>query len=325
MGNVQRLVLVAAALLAGMVLALPSPSAAQAWPQRPVKFLIPLGPGSGIDIGARLLADRLTARWGQPVVVENRPGGDALVAIGAFVGSNDDHLLLCAPTSSFTHHPYVHRNLPYKPSDLQPIFRISNTIIAFAVPASAGFASMADLVARARAQPGKLNWASVTGVLDLVFAGFLKNAGLEMTKVPYRNPVEAFNDVAAGRVEIALGALAIAQPHMQAGTIKVLALTNSIRAPAAPDIPTAQEAGVPDLTFDGLTGCFGRADMPLALRERIAADFAAAAADPVIAERLTLTGQVPNSGGPKEFGADIDAQRAKVADVAQRLGMAPTQ
>jgi tripartite-type tricarboxylate transporter receptor subunit TctC len=137
MGNVQRLMLLAAALLAAVPLAGPSPAAAQTWPQRPVKFLIPLGAGSGIDIGARLLADRLSARWGQPVVVENRPGGDALVAIGAFVGSNDDHVLLCTPSSSFTHHPYVHQNLPYKPSDLQPIFRISNTIIAYAVPASA--------------------------------------------------------------------------------------------------------------------------------------------------------------------------------------------
>ena len=93
-----------------------------------------LGPGSGTDIGARLLADRLTKKWGQPVVVENRPGGDGIVAISAFVSAHDDHVLLFAPTSSFTAHPYLHDNLPYKPGDLAPIARVSNTIIGISVP-----------------------------------------------------------------------------------------------------------------------------------------------------------------------------------------------
>ena len=110
------------------------PSAAQTWPQRTVKFVLPLGAGSGVDIGARLFADRLSIRWGQPVVVENRPGGDALVAIGAFVGAHDDHVLLYSPSGSFTAHAYLHDNLPYKPSDLLPIARVSNTVIAIAVP-----------------------------------------------------------------------------------------------------------------------------------------------------------------------------------------------
>ena len=128
-----------------------SPAVAQVWPQRPVKFVLPLGPGSGADIGARLLADRLTARWGQPVVVENRPGGDAIVAISTFVNAHDDYVLLCSPTSAFTAHPYLHENLPYKPSDLLPIARVSNTIITLAVPASLNVGSVADLVALARA------------------------------------------------------------------------------------------------------------------------------------------------------------------------------
>src|ERR1700694_4698526 len=98
-----------------------TPSAAQSWPQRTVRFLVPLGAGSGADIGARLLGDRLAKHWGQPVVVENRPGGDAIVAIGAFVNARDDHILLFSPSSSFTAHPFLHENLPYKPSDLVAI------------------------------------------------------------------------------------------------------------------------------------------------------------------------------------------------------------
>ena len=130
-----------------------APSAAQPWPQRTVKFIVPLGPGSGVDIGARLFADRLTARWGQPVVVENRPGGDGIVAINAFVSGRDDHTLLCTPTSSFTAHPYLHDNLPYKAGDLLPIARVSSTLITIAVPASLNVATLAELMAMARSLP----------------------------------------------------------------------------------------------------------------------------------------------------------------------------
>ncbi len=131
----------------GLVAIAVAASAATDWPSRPVKFLLPLGAGSGSDIGARLFADRLSARWGQPVVVENRPGGDALVAINAFVTARDDHVLLFSPSSSFTAHPYLHDNLPYKPSDLVPITRVSNTFITLSVPADLNVGSLAELVA----------------------------------------------------------------------------------------------------------------------------------------------------------------------------------
>lgn len=324
MRGVLRLLIVLGLLAPAMLWA--RPAAAEAWPQRPVKFLLPLGPGSGVDIGARLLADRLSARWGQPVVVENRPGGDAIVAINAFVSAHDDHVLLATPTSSFTAHPYLHDNLPYKWSDLLAIARVSNTIITLAVPTSLNVGSLADLVALARAQPGKLNWAGVTGALDFLFAGFLRHAGLNMTKVPYRNPVEAANDLAEGRVQAYLSALAIIRPQIEAGKIKPLAVTNKVRAPTAPDVPTVKEAGYPDLTLDGLVGFFGPPEMSNALRERIAADIGAVvAADPTIGQRLTATGQIPNAGGPTEFAAAIEEQRAQIAGIAKELGIKPTQ
>jgi tripartite-type tricarboxylate transporter receptor subunit TctC len=323
--NVQRsLFALAFGFLATLIFGV-TPSAAQTWPQRPVKFIVTLGPGSGIDIGTRLLADRLTKRWGQPVVVENRPGGDALVAISAFVGANDDHTLLASPSSSFTAHPLQYKSLPYKPSDLLPIARVSNTIIVIAVPASLEVGSLADLVAMARAQPGKLNWAGTTGAIDFLFAGFLKNAGLNMSKVPYRNQVEAANDLAAGRIQVNETALAIVRPQLQAGKIKLLAVTNSTRAPTYPDVPTAKEAGYPDLALDGLVGFFGPPQMPKELCERIAADVREVAADPIIEERLTLTGQILNVGGPAEFHAAIEEQRARLAVAAKDLGIEPTQ
>ena len=324
MHKVQRSLL-ALVLLAPFMLWAPQ-ALAQGWPQRTVKFLLPLGPGSGVDIGSRLLADRLSARWGQPVVVENRPGGDGIVAISAFVSAHDDHVLLMTPTSSFTAHPYLHDNLPYKPSDLLPVARVSNTIISIAVPTSLEARSLEHLIGLTRGQPGKLNWAGVTGALDFLFAGFLHRHGLNMTKVPYRNPVEAANDLAEGRVQMYMAALAIVRPQLQTGKIKLLAVTNSVRAPAAPDVPTVKEAGYGELTFDGLVGLFGPSDMANEVRERIAADIrAVVAADPVIGERLMATGQILNIGGPTEFGQATQEQRQKVAAIAKDLGIKPTQ
>lgn len=302
-----------------------APSSAQTWPQRPVKFILPLGAGSGVDIGARLFADRLSARWGQPVIVENKPGGDGIVAISSFVAAHDDHVFLCSPTSVFTAHPYLHDNLPYKPSDLLPIARTTNTVIVIAVPASLNVGSLADLVALARAQPGKINWAGVTGALDFLFEGFLKREGLSMTKVPYRNLVEAATDLAQGRVQVYDTGLPIVQPFLQSGKIKLLAVTNTERASVTPGIPTVAEAGYPELTIDGLIGFFGPPGMPIELRQRIAADIRAVAADKAIATRLAATGQILNVAGPTEFATAIDEQRAKLATIAKELGIVPKQ
>jgi tripartite-type tricarboxylate transporter receptor subunit TctC len=308
-----------------VVLAWPTQAAAAAdWPTRPVRLILTLGAGSGTDIGARLLADRLTQRWGQPVIVDNRPGGDGLVAINAFVGAHDDHVLLCAPSSSFTAHPFLHDNLPYKPSDLVPITRISNTLIAISVPAGMNAASLGDLVALARAEPGKLDWAGVTGAHEFVFGGWLKRLGLNMVEVPYRNPVDAANDLAENRVQVYSSALAIVRPQLEAGKIKLLAMANTVRAPSQPNVPTVAEAGYPELTLDGLVGLFGPSGMPLELRERITADIRAVA-DPTVADRLIITGQIMNIGGPDEFGKSIDEQRAKVAAFAAELGIKPLQ
>jgi tripartite-type tricarboxylate transporter receptor subunit TctC len=159
-----------------------------------------------------------------------------------------------------------------------------------------------------------------------MFESYLRSAGLKMSKVPYRNAVDAANDLAEGRIQVYRSAYAIVRPRLESGKIKVLAMSNSVRAPAAPDIPTVAEAGYPALTIDGLVGLFGPPSMPMALREQIAADVKAVVdADPVIAERLTLTGQFVNPGGPAEFGRSIDEQRATLAAAAKTLGVMAKQ
>jgi tripartite-type tricarboxylate transporter receptor subunit TctC len=323
-----------AALVAGLVagLALPAtpslaqaPSAAQVWPQRPVRFIVPLGPGSGADIAARLLADRLPARWGKPVVVENRPGADGLVAIQAFVNAADDHTLLYTPSGSFTVHPLQYEKLPYVPEDLVPIARVSNTIIAMGVPASLKIGTLAEFAKYARAESGKLNAAVVSGITEFTFDYFLKTAGLSIAKVPYRDIVQAATDLSEGRLQVMMSSYAILQPHVQAGRVKVLAVNGHERTTILPGIPTASESGFPALEVEGLVGLFGPRGISNELRQRIGADVVAVAGDPTIAERLAGTAQVPNPGGPAEFAAAIDRQRAQIATIAQALGPIPKQ
>jgi tripartite-type tricarboxylate transporter receptor subunit TctC len=301
------------------------PSAAQNWPTRPVRILLPLGAGSGADIGARLIAEKLAAQWRQPVVVENRPGGDGFVAINAFVTAHDDHLLFFGPAASFTAHPYLHDKLPYDPRDLAPVARVSATLIALSAPPQLDVKSLGDLLTMARTQPGKLNWASVTGATDLVIAAFLKREGIDMAKVPYRDPVQAVNDVAEGRLHLYWASLAIVRGAIQAGRLRLLAITASEPSPVVPGAPTVKQAGFPGLTFDGLVGFYGTRDMPNALREKIAADVRAALADPTIIDRLQATGQEVVPGSAAEFAADIDKQHVGAADNAKVLGIKAAQ
>jgi tripartite-type tricarboxylate transporter receptor subunit TctC len=302
-----------------------APSAAQTqapvWPDHAVKFVIPLGPGAGVDITARLLADKLSAKWGQPVVVENRPGGDAFVAITGVLSANDTHVLLFAPASTFTAHPLLHEKLPYNPKDLTPIARVTNTLIALGVPTEIGVSTVKELVEKTKAQPNKLNYASVTGSNDLLFAAFLKTEKLEMAKVPYKDPVTAINDLSENRIQAFVGAYAIMRPRVQAGKVKVIALTNAEHAQALNDIPTAREAGFTSLELDGLVGLLGPKDMPLAMREKIAADIKQVLSDPEINAKLAATGQVVNPGTPKEFEAALNEQSGKVADIGRILGI----
>jgi len=320
--NLRALPLAAVGVFIALALpVVPTFAQAPAWPQRPVKFVIPLGPGAGVDITARLFADKLSAKWGQPVVVENRPGGDAIVAITTVIGAHDDHVLLFAPTSTFTAHPYLHDKLPYNINDLVPIARVTNTLIGVGVPTAIGAKTVKELAQKVQADPGKLNYASVTGANDLLFASFLKTEGLNMAKVPYRDTVQAINDLAEARIHSFVAAYAILRPQVQAGKVTVVAITNRKHAAALPDIPTAQEAGFKSLSMDGLVGVLGPKDMPLALRERIAADIREIAADPTIVQRLAQTGQVISPGSPAEFAAEIDDQRALVAGIGRNLGI----
>ena len=308
-------VAVALALLVVAVL----PAAAQNWPTRVVKFIVPFGPGAGADIGARLFAEKLQAKWGQPVVVENKPGGDGIVAIQAYLGANDDHVLMFGPSGSFTVHPFMYTKLSYNPADLIPIARVSTTILAVAVKKDAPYNNVKEFTEAARAALGTFNSGLVQGITEFTFWGYQHHEKLQITQVPYRDINVAPVDLGEGRIQVVMSSLAVVQPQWRAGRIKLITVTNKNRVKAAPEVPTAREQGYPSLEVEGMAGLFGIKSMSEQLKEKIAADVREAAADGSIGERLEATGQIINTGGPKEFANSIAEQSANVAAVAKAI------
>ena len=319
-----RLLIALAALCAASAM---NPASAQSYPQRPVRFILQFGPGAGVDITARMIADRLSQRWGKAVVVENRPGGDGLVAINAFTSANDDHTLLFVPTSAFTAHPYTHDKLPYDSErDLIPIVSVTTIVVAFAVPGNSRSQVAERIRGAARAKPDTLNVAAAAGNSELIMSSFIKTQNLPVTKVPYRDILQAPNDLAQGRIQALLTSYAAMLGLIQSGKIKILAVTSKKRVGIAPDVPTVTEAGYPFLGMDSLIGIYGPRGMPDALREKIAADVQAVdGRRPHHRAAAGATAQVVDVRGPAEFAAGIKEMRDQLAEIAKVLGIKPAQ
>ena len=257
------------------------------------------------------------------MVVENKPGADGLLAIGAFVSANDDHVLLYASSASFNAHPYMQEKLPYNlERDLAPIARVTDTILSASIPASLKATTLAEFVALARAEPSKLFAAGAAGVPDFTLGYFIKTQNLEVTKVPYRDIVQGATDLAGGQIQFLLSSAAVVRAPAQAGKVRMLAVTSRERASIAPDVPTIYEAGFPALAVETTAGLYGpRQHAARSCASAFAADVIAVVSDPVITERLVSTGQAVRTGGPDELANTLKEQAAQMATVAKALGL----
>jgi tripartite-type tricarboxylate transporter receptor subunit TctC len=324
MRTMQRSARGLAAMLLGALALWATPLNAEPWPQRMVRFIVPLPPGTSTDLVARLFAEKLSERWRQPVVVENRQGADGIPAVSGFVSGRDNHTLLFSFAGIITINPLIYEKLPYDPvRDLVPVAWVADNFIGIAVPEMLKVNSLGDFVNLARSQPGKLNWAASPGVPHYVFAALQKSAAIELVQVSYRDFRPALQDVGEGRIQAVATGVALLLPQVHTGKIKLLMVNNRQRSPQVPEVPTATEAGYPELTFEGAVGLYGWRDMPIDLKERIAADVRTVAIDPVIATRVANMGSALRIGTPTEFAAAIEEQRAKIAAIAK--GMKPTQ
>jgi len=295
-------------------------SPAQPWPNRTVRLITPLGPGSGMDIAARTLAEKLAQRWGQSVVVENRQGGDGIPAVQSMLSDRDNHSLIYGFAGLLSINPIIHDKLPYDPArDIVPVASVVDATIPLVVSESLKVGTTAEFVALARTRPGQLNWAATTGLPLYIVAALQKSTGIDITQIAYRDFGPAFQDFATGRVHLLATGITSLLPQVNAGRGRFLFVPNRERSPLAPDVPTAKDAGFPELTFDAVNGLYGWRDIPPAIKDRIAADVRAIAADPAVVERLKPTGALMRPGTGAEFAAAIEHQRQQVTAVAQML------
>ena len=296
---------------------------AAAYPAKPIRFIVGFTPGGTSDVVARLLAVKLAETWAQPLVVDNRPGAGGNLAIELVARSAPDgYTLLCA-SSSFSIIPSLNRELSYNPiRDFAPVTLATSApyllVLHPAVPAQ----TVKELIGLAKAQPGKLNYASAGAGSTLHLAGelFKSLAGVDIVHVPYKGAT-GITDLIAGAVQLSFAGLPQTLPHVKAGRLKALAVTTSRRAAALPELPTIAEAGVPNYEVDPWYGVIAPAATPRAIIERLHAAFARALAAPDVREKFMLQGLESRASTPAEFAALIKNEIAKWSKVVREAGI----
>ncbi len=304
-------------------LALPALARAQgAFPSRQVRIVVPFPPGGGLDALARALADRMQAAWGQPVVVDNRPGGSTVPGTDIVAkAAPDGHTLLITADNSITSNPHLIRGLPHDPMrDLAPLSHLVDVHQMILAHPGVGARTMAELVAAARANPGKLNFGSYGNASQphLAFGALMAKTGIEMVHVPYRGLTPAVLATLAGEVQMTLAGIASGATHIRAGTLRALAVGKPTRFEALPEVPTLAEAGFDDIDPRTWFGAFAPAGTPPELLARLHAALVQAMADPTVRERhLVTSGYTVHVRTPEataEFlREDLDYKRRLIA------------
>jgi tripartite-type tricarboxylate transporter receptor subunit TctC len=292
------------------------------WPQKAVTLLVPISAGSGIDLSARLFAERLAKKWNQPVVIDNRPGGgDGVLGFSIFAAGKDDHTLLFTASGPITMDALIRDDLPFDArTDFVPIAAVAQPTIVIAASTTLSVTSLKELESLATKNPGKYFWSGI-GQLGKFFEAFLKLEKLEMNYVPYRTTPEAVQDLAAGRLHIWLSSIATVDSQLRAGSARILAVTNSNRSVAIPAVQTVSEAGFPNLTLDGIWGFYGWRGIPDSLREKISEDVHQVATDPELVARMTLLGVTVDPSTPDELTKLLEQQRSQFGNVIELLGL----
>ena len=310
--------------IAVLLLILSSSALAQQWPQKPVKVVVPFPPGGVTDAIARITADWLSPRLGQPVIAENRPGASGAIAAEFVARSDPDgYTLFSAATPQLAIVPYVQK-ISYDPvKDFAPISIVGTNPFALGCNASLPPKSLAELVAYSRERPGQLSYASPGSgsVGHLTMALFLARAGLKMEAVLYKGGGPAIADVVAGHVPCYFGNLNEIIPHAGGGRLRVLAVSSERRAPQLPQVPTVAEQGYPGFRTVTWNGYVAPANTPREIIERIAREIAAGCKDAAFVERLAKIGVDPVCGTPAEFAQAIREDQQIWKEAVQAAGI----
>ncbi len=297
---------------------------AQAFPTKPVKMVVPTGSGGGTDNVARLVAQKLSEKWGQAVVVENRPGAEGITGTEVVVRArNDGYTLLLVP-SGHTLNPTTRISLPYDTlKDLSPITMIGQGPFALAVGSKVPAKDLKELATLAKAQPGKLSFASADASSRLAGEMFNTLAGVNIVNVPYKSMGNALTDLAGGHIEIVYGGMSSVLPLHRAGTIRLLGVSGESRSPLAPEVPTIAEAGWGAYDIFAWYGLLAPAGTPAAIVAQIQNDVAQITADPAFKASLLRTGAVPVANTPDAFGKWMASDIERSAKVLKAAGVKP--
>jgi tripartite-type tricarboxylate transporter receptor subunit TctC len=316
----KRLIRIAAVLAMAGTSAL---CAAQSYPARPVKLVVPLSQGSATDTLSRLIAQKLGEAWGQTVVVENQPGANGIPATAGVVKAAPDGYTLIMIAANHVINASLYSKLPYDTlKDVKPIVRIAFTPLVLSVHPSVPAKSLAEFIALARAQPGKLNFGSAGSGSATHLAGemFKTMAGVNLTHVPYKAVSQAQTDLMGGQIESMFVVLSAAIPQINAGKIRGLGVTSAKRVPQLPQVPSVDEAGVPGFEVLSWIGLAGPAGMPEDVVNKIHADVAKIVNQPEIRERIIGHALQPALMPPREFATFMATDQSKWAEVVKASG-----
>jgi tripartite-type tricarboxylate transporter receptor subunit TctC len=295
---------------------------AQQYPTRPVRVIVPLTPGGGVDTIARVIADHYSQVLGQRFIVDNRPGAGGTIGVETVAkAAPDGHTLLVSSSMVTNAAIQAQRYDPIR--DFQPVTKLTSNSYVVLVTPSLPVATVKDLVALARAQPGKVTYASsgVGAVLHLGSELLCTLTGVQMTHVPYKGVAEAYPAVASGLVNWVLGNPLSAAPLMKAGRVKGIAVTGAARMKALPDLPTVAESGVPGYSVEAWFSLFAPARTPAAIVSRLQVEAAKAIHAPEIARRFEVEGTDMVGNSPEEFAREVKAEYEKWRALVAKAGL----
>lgn len=294
------------------------------YPNKPIRIVVPQSAGGSTDLTARLIAQKLSDAVGQPVVVDNRPGAGSIIGTDLVAKATPDGYTLLVVASSITINPSLHRKLPFDPMrDLAPITQLSAFPNMLVVHPSLPVKSVQDLIALARAKPGQINYGSSgTGTGTHLSAELFKSmTGVDMVHVPYKGGGPAVTALLGGQVQLNFATIPSVLPYVRAGKLRAVAVTTSRRSPAAPDVPTIAESGVPGYDHGPWNGMLAPAKTPKAVIARLNAEVARIVHMPEAKAVLVHEGAEPVGNTPEEFAAIIRTETAKWAKVIKAAGI----
>lgn len=302
-----------------------APARAQtSWPTQAVKIVVPTGPGSSLDLIVRLMSDKLAARWGQSVVVENKPGAGGMLGLDIAAKATDGHTIAIGFNGPVANAPFLYKKTPYDPArDLKPIVMTTSQANVLAVSTSVPARTVVEFAAWAKAQGGKANYSSLGNgsSAHLTMELFLSEAGAQATHVPFNGSPPAAMAVAQGEAQATFMVAPALLPHVQSGKVRLLAVSSKQRIDSLKDVPTLAESGFPAVEALAWNGLLGPASMPDAVAAKINADVNALLATDEVKTALARQGMTVVGGSPADFKRVIDGDVARWGPVIRRLGV----